>query len=158
MWYSIVVHTHWSRSQSMVVKVRDVNGVRDVPLIPWPIKITLNSDQIQLAIIRTHPHTITEPPQMEWFPGCCWRHLVIPSVICRRKRLSIDQWIFLPNAIFHLWRTWHHAKRAAVCAGEQGNCINVSISTKVRTHLSRDQTPTKPVNRLVAGRGWWRES
>ena len=33
----------------------------------------------------------------------------------------------------------------------KGNCINVSISTKVRTRLSRDQRPTKPVNHLVAG-------
>ena len=35
----------------------------------------------------------------------------------------------------------------------EGNCINVSISTKVQTRLPRDQRPTKPVNRLVAGRG-----
>ena len=49
---SIVVHKHWSRSQSMVVKVKDDNGFQDVPLIPWPIKIALNSVQIQLAIKR----------------------------------------------------------------------------------------------------------
>ena len=34
----------------------------------------------------------------------------------------------------------------------RGNWIYVSISTKVQTGLPRDQRPTKPVNRLVAGR------
>ena len=37
-------------------KVRD-NGFQDVPLISWPITITVNSDQIQLAIIQNvSPH------------------------------------------------------------------------------------------------------
>ena len=35
----------------MVVKVKD-NGFQDVPLMPWPIKIDLNSDQIHLAITQ----------------------------------------------------------------------------------------------------------
>ena len=49
---SIVFHNHWSRGQSMVVKVRNDNGFQDVPLISLPIKIAFNSDQIQLAIMR----------------------------------------------------------------------------------------------------------
>ena len=32
-----------------------------------------------------------------------------------------------------------------------GNCVNVSISTKVQTRLPGDQRPTKPDNRLMAG-------
>ena len=41
----------------MVVRVRDDNGFYYVPLKSWPIKITLNNDQIQLAIMRNaSPH------------------------------------------------------------------------------------------------------
>ena len=48
---SVVIHKHWSCSQSMDVKVRDTNSFPDVPLISWPIKIDLNRVQIQLAIM-----------------------------------------------------------------------------------------------------------
>ena len=41
----------------------------------------------------------------------------LPSVTCRRKQLSLDQWIFLHDARFLLWRTWHHTKCAVLCAG-----------------------------------------
>ena len=35
--------------------------------------------------------------------------------------------------------------------GKMGNFINVSVSTSVRTRMSRDPIPTMPVNRLVVG-------
>ena len=41
-----------TRGQSKVVKVRDDNGFHGVPLISWTIKIAMNSDQIQTAIMR----------------------------------------------------------------------------------------------------------
>ena len=46
----------------MVVKVMDDTGFQNVPLISWPIKIALNSDQIQLAIMQNaspHHHRTT---------------------------------------------------------------------------------------------------
>ena len=55
-------HKHWSRGQSKVVIVRNDNGFQDVPLIPWPINIALNSDQIHFAIVRNtslHHHRTT---------------------------------------------------------------------------------------------------
>ena len=55
---------HGATSRSRVVlKMRDDNGFQDVPLTSWPIKIALNSDQINLATMQTtSPHAITEPP------------------------------------------------------------------------------------------------
>ena len=47
---SIVVHKHWFRGEIMLVEVRNYNGFQDVPLMSWPIKPGMNSDQIQLAI------------------------------------------------------------------------------------------------------------
>ena len=44
---------------------------------------------------------------------------ILPSVTCRRMRLSSDQWICLHDARFHLWRTWLHAKRIDLLAGIQ---------------------------------------
>ena len=62
---STVVHKRYSRGQSMLVKVKDDNGFQDVPLTSWPIKIALNSDQIQLAIMRNaSPHH--HRPTAEW--------------------------------------------------------------------------------------------
>ena len=43
----------------MVVKVRDDNAFQDVSLISRPIKIALNSEQIQLALIR---NATSNPP------------------------------------------------------------------------------------------------
>ena len=44
---------------------------------------------------------------------------ILPSVTCRRMRLSSDQWICLHDARFHLWRTWLHAKLVDLLAGIQ---------------------------------------
>ena len=65
---SIAVNIHWSHGQSMVVKVRDDNGLCDVPLISWPIEIALNSDQIRIAKSISIPSQ--NQSQMERVPRC----------------------------------------------------------------------------------------
>ena len=99
----IAFRVRWGLASSsintgIVVKVKDDNGLQDVPLISWLIKIALNSDHGSTCIhAKRLPIPSQNHRQLEGLPRCClWNRsavgcLVLLSVMCRRKRLSSDR-------------------------------------------------------------------
>ena len=81
----------------MVISVRDDSGFQDVPLISWSIKIALNSDQIQLEIMRNaFPHQASWMLLTALAAIRCLHKRVLPSVIGP----SSNQCIKIPSVAY----------------------------------------------------------